>query len=414
MKKNSFFFFFFLFLPGILFSQQKCGFTDNLKYLIAKDPSLYERMSQVDTELQKPVENPYYKTAAIITLPVVVHVVYKLAAQNISDAQIQSEITALNRDYMRAAADTVNTPAVWKGIAGNPQIQFCMAKRDPNGNPTTGITRTSTNSVSFSLDNKVKYTAQGGEDAWNCDKYLNIWVCNIGGGTILGYAQFPGYPDETDGIVIHYKAFGTTGTAIAPNNKGRTSVHEVGHWLGLHHVWGDDQGDCTGTDLINDTPNQEAENYGCPAFPHTDSCTTTSPGVMFMNYMDYCDDDCMNMFTKGQLVRIANTFNGFRAPIKTSNACTPVGVDELTDPYQFNVSPNPNDGSFTVDVHFNGARDLGIIVYDLIGNKVFSQKYLKTTGGLYDMHLENQPEGIYFVQITTVSGIFTKRLAISK
>jgi hypothetical protein len=243
---------------------------------------------------------------------VVVHVVYKDATENISDDQVASQIAALNRDYRKANADVAKVPGVWEGLVADAQIEFALATVDPQGATTGGITRTQTTRDSFDDDNAVKAAASGGADAWPADRYLNLWACSLGGG-LLGYAQFPGGPPETDGVVILNTAFGTNGTATAPFNLGRTATHEVGHWLNLHHIWGDKL-DCTGNDLVKDTPQAGAPNYGKPAFPH-ESCTNGPNGDMFMNYMDYVDDDSMFMFTKGQVTRIQAALAHARASL---------------------------------------------------------------------------------------------------
>ena len=168
-----------------------------------------------------------------------------------------------------------------------------MATKDPAGNTSTGITRTKTDRTSFGDDDTVKSSTSGGIEPWPTDQYLNLWVCNLGGG-LLGYAQFPGGPPETDGVVILYTAFGSKGAAKTPFNLGRTATHEVGHWLNLRHIWGDTE-DCSGTDFVDDTPNQQHPNYGKPGFPHI-SCSNGPNGDMFMNYMDYVDDDSMFLF----------------------------------------------------------------------------------------------------------------------
>ncbi|MBL7776053.1 MAG: T9SS type A sorting domain-containing protein, partial [Saprospiraceae bacterium] len=170
----------------------------------------------------------------------------------------------------------------------------------------------------------VKFYSSGGSDAWPRDAYLNLWVCDLSSG-LLGYAQFPGGPANTDGVVCDYLYFGTTATgAQPPFDKGRTATHEVGHWLNCYHIWGDDGTSCTGTDQVADTPNQADENYGCPAFP-TVSCSNGPNGDMFMNYMDYTDDACMNLFTQGQKTRMQALFGsgGFRAPLLSSQGCVP-------------------------------------------------------------------------------------------
>jgi Pregnancy-associated plasma protein-A len=230
----------------------------------------------------------------LITIPTVVHVVYKKTAENISDAQVKTQIAVLNKDFRATNADKSKVPAVWKGLVADAKLRFALAKKDPDGAATNGITRTKTTRDSFGTSNAVKKTSQGGADAWPSDRYLNIWVCNLGDG-LLGYAQFPGGPAATDGVVILYSAFGTSGAAGPPFNLGRTATHEVGHWLNLRHIWGD-RNDCGGTDFVPDTPNQQLPNTGKPTFPHV-TCNNGPNGDMFMNYMDYVDDDTMFMFT---------------------------------------------------------------------------------------------------------------------
>jgi Pregnancy-associated plasma protein-A len=255
-------------------------------------------------------------------IPIVVHVVYNIAAQNISQAQIDSQIAVLNRDYRKANADVSTVPAPFAPLAADARIVFELATHDPHGASTNGVTRTQTAVASFTDDNKVKSAATGGADAWPRDQYLNLWVCQLGGG-LLGYAQFPGSPAATDGVVILHTAFGTTGTAAAPFNLGRTATHEIGHWLNLLHIWGDDGGGCSGTDAVADTPNQGGPNFHVPTFP-TVSCSNGPNGDMFMNYMDYVDDVAMVMFTTGQVSRMQAALDGPRNSIGTSVSCGPV------------------------------------------------------------------------------------------
>jgi hypothetical protein len=179
------------------------------------------------------------------------------------------------------------------------------------------------------LDNLIKHD-EFGKSAWPRDDYLNMWVCTIQGG-LLGYAQFPGGPQSTDGVVINNTAFGSNGIARAPFNLGRTAVHEVGHWLNLLHIWGDDRGGCTGSDNVSDTPNQAGSNGEKPSFPHI-SCNNGPHGDMFMNYMDYVDDDTMNMFTKGQLERMNAALSGPRASLAQSQGLMPIATEPVALP----------------------------------------------------------------------------------
>ena len=245
----------------------------------------------------------------LITIPIVVHVVYKKPAENISDAQVKSQIAVLNKDFRATNPDKSNVPQVWKSLVADANVQFALAKKDPKGKATTGITRTQTTRDSFGTGNAVKKATQGGANAWPTDRYLNLWVCNLAE-SLLGYAQFPGGPAATDGVVILFTAFGTSGAAAAPFNLGRTATHEVGHWLNLRHIWGD-RNDCGGTDFCTDTPNQQLPNTGKPTFPHM-TCNNGPNGDMFMNYMDYVDDDAMFMFTATQVARMNATLAGPR------------------------------------------------------------------------------------------------------
>ena len=249
----------------------------------------------------------------VTRIPVVVHVVWNTAAQNIADAQIASQIDVLNRDFRRTNPDVSSTPPPFLPLTADARVEFFLANVDPNGAATSGIERRQTSVVSFSGNDAVKAVGTGGMNAWPADRYLNVWVCPLSGG-LLGYAQFPGGPAATDGVVILQSAFGTNGTAAPPFHLGRTATHEIGHWLNLNHIWGDDGTGCTGTDNVADTPNQAGSNPGTPTFPHV-SCSNGPNGDMFMNYMDYVDDRAMFMFTAGQVTRMQACLDGPRSAI---------------------------------------------------------------------------------------------------
>jgi hypothetical protein len=295
--------------------RRMCGAMEAHMRLLESVPDMRKQRAKIHAEtsrmLQAGTASKRVKKGSV-TIPVVVHVVYHTAAENISDAQITSQIDALNRDYSASNVDKTNAPGVWAGLIQDTQIRFALATKDPKGKPTNGITRTKTKATSFSTHDKMKHASMGGADAWPSSKYLNLWVCTLGGG-LLGYAQFPGGSADTDGVVILNIAFGTTGTAKAPYNLGRTAVHEVGHWLNLNHIWGDTS-DCSGTDHVADTPNAQFPNYGAPSFPHI-TCSNGPSGDMFMNYMDYVDDRVMVMFTHGQVARMQAALAGPRNTI---------------------------------------------------------------------------------------------------
>ena len=253
-------------------------------------------------------------------IDVVVHVVHRNASEDLSQAQIDSQIAALNHDFRKRNGDVSGVPAPFSPLAADARITFRLAATDPAGHPTNGVTRTRTaRATGFTDDDAVKSAATGGHDAWPAAHYLNLWACPLSGG-LLGYAQFPGGPAATDGVVIRSTAFGTTGTAAAPFNLGRTATHEIGHWLNLRHIWGDDGDGCGGSDFVADTPNQAGPNVGVPSFPHV-TCSNGPNGDLFMNYMDYTDDAGMFMFSAGQVTRMQACLDGPRSSIGRSVSC---------------------------------------------------------------------------------------------
>jgi Pregnancy-associated plasma protein-A len=280
---------------------RQCGVQQVNERLTEQDPKLREKQLRIEHECQRAIEKGEAQRVwrKLITLPVVVHVVYKTDDENIPDDQVSSQIDVLNQDYRGTNPDREKIPEPWTSLAADPNIQFELAD----------ITRTETERDSFGTGDTVKRRADGGVDPWPTTKYLNFWICNLGEG-LLGYAQFPGGPAKTDGVVILYTAFGTTGAASAPFNLGRTATHEVGHWLNLRHIWGD-RTDCSGSDQVSDTPKAQMPNYGKPDWPHI-SCNNGPNGDMFMNYMDYVDDAAMFMFTQGQAARMNATLAGPR------------------------------------------------------------------------------------------------------
>ena len=314
------------------FAQERCRTSNRTENLSQNNSDFLAAKLKVNDETKKWLaKNPNYSSKSIITIPVVVHVVWKNSGQNISDAQILSQIDVLNKDFRRLNIDTINTPSIWQSVSADCEIEFCMATIDPNGNATTGITRTQTTVSSFGMQGDyMKHTSDGGIDGWPSDDYLNIWVCNLD--NLLGYSTVPSnWTDPEDGVVIGHQYYGLTNDP--QYGKGRTATHEVGHWLNLEHTWGSGWNSC-GDDQVNDTPTQEWENYGCPSFPESpNSCNTTNAnGDMFMNYLDYTNDACMNLFTNGQKDRMISAINQYRSELLTQTICGgTVSVEEINN-----------------------------------------------------------------------------------
>ncbi len=307
--------------------------------------------AQWEAEFQKQIavlkaNQSKYRTVmqASYTIPVVVHVIHSGQAlgtgSNISDAQVNSQIQVLNDDYAGTGLNSGNVPSVFASAKANTGVTFCMAQRTPAGTQMTipGIDRMSYTSQNFTAPGANGYSTSyidatiKPNTIWDPTKYLNVWVLDLDH-TLLGYATFPdnsglvGMPSggstaTTDGFVNTYNGWGVTGAGNAPYNKGRTASHEIGHWLGLRHVWGD--ATC-GDDYCTDTPTQNSANYSCPTHP---SASCGNSGDMFMNFLDYVDDQCMYMFTNDQKTRMvtALTNDPRRASIVsvTNLSCTPV------------------------------------------------------------------------------------------
>ena len=271
---------------------RSCATQEVLEAQLKADPTLALRMNQIEAFTQKTMLTKRLVNGKIV-IPVVVNVLYRTADENISAAQIQSQIDVLNKDFTATNSDFSSIPAEFSGVAANIGITFELA----------GTIRKSTTKTSWGTRDAMKSSKRGGIDPTTPTKTLNIWACKIGGG-ILGYAQFPGGSLATDGVVIDSKYFGLSASNSYPYNLGRTATHEVGHWMNLRHIWGD--ASC-GNDLVSDTPVAKTANYGVPPYPYVSSCLPTH-NEMTMNYMDYTDDRGMYMFTNDQKSRMSALF----------------------------------------------------------------------------------------------------------
>ncbi len=269
-----------------------CATDEVHEQMLRDDPSLALKMNDIEELTQRAMDEGRLVNGKI-QIPVVVNVLYRTTAENLSLTRIQQQIDILNKDFNAANAEYNTVPSLFSARKANIGISFVLSN----------VYRKSTSKTSWGTNNDMKKTAMGGLNPTSPTTKLNIWVCTIGGG-ILGYAQFPGGPSATDGVVVDSRHFGLSGSASYPYNLGRTTTHEVGHWMNLRHIWGDA---ACGTDFVSDTPTHNAANYGAPAYPHYSTCSGT-PVEMTMNYMDYTDDRAMYMFTNGQKSRINAIF----------------------------------------------------------------------------------------------------------
>ncbi len=286
-----------------------CGSEEVLKQDLLKDPTLARRMADIEAQTKNIISTGKIVNG-VITIPMVFNVLYNTAAENISLAQIQSQVDILNQDFNGANPDfnTANNP--FSAVRAKVGIRFTLDQV---------IRKQSSKTVWYSEDGYMKIASQGGMTAVAPTTKLNVWVVNNlqsrTAGALLGYAQFPGGATATDGYVCASFCLGNTGTAAAPYNLGRTATHEIGHWMNLRHIWGDGNG-CA-SDLVSDTPVHDSPNSGVPAVGHRSTCSG-APLEMYMNYMDYTDDRGMYMFSNGQKSRMNAVFvaGGSRASFR--------------------------------------------------------------------------------------------------
>jgi len=310
------------------------------------NPALLELRRNFETTMEVDNQNRSASSSAsgsvVRIIPVVVHVLHECGVGNISKEQILDGIRILNEDYRKLNADAALTPAPFQAVAADCEIEFRLAQLDPNGNCTDGIVRVE----SIRTDNWTPRDSLKRVSYWPTNKYLNIWLVNGindengSGGTVLGYAHFPWdttHKAITDGVVIRHDYFGSIETAANSGNAGRVATHEIGHWLGLTHIWGDDNGACTGSDNCADTPNEADQVFGCPGgsassamFPFFDGCTGSGNGIMYMNYMDYTDGVCQNIFTLNQKGRMTSVFNVYRSLLISANNLNATGTNGTT------------------------------------------------------------------------------------
>lgn len=314
---------------------QRCGTMEALAHKVSLDESIIERQQALETFTAKYIEqrsnsSELKEMETLVTIPTVVHILASNSntLTNISDEQVVSQIEATNLDLRRLNVDAADTRAIFEAVAADFEIELCLAQQTPEGLPTNGIVRYSTDKTEFfTTEDDAKFTAEGGADAWDPTRYFNVWVVNkievspSNSSEILGYAQFPDSgPLETYGVVMAYYCFGTMGIVSPPNHLGRIFTHEVGHCLNLRHIWGD--GDCEVDDAVTDTPRAGSPNWGCPSTVDTCEDENDLPD-MTENYMDYTNDVCQNMFSEGQKARARALFapGGLKEFLINSNAC---------------------------------------------------------------------------------------------
>lgn len=398
------------------FKYEKCGSDLLLEKQLETHPEQAIKRQQIEQFTREWIENEAFnaETRDVVTIPVVVHVLWNNEVENISTLQILSQIGILNEDFRMLNDNVDQIPLEFKDLAADVEIEFCLASVDPSGNPTDGIVRKQTDINCIGDFNtqtdfgtpRLFYSDLGGSDTWDPASYLNIWVaptCNA----FLGFGFYPGQSPnpEEDGIVVDTRYFGNVCNDGRQHHLGRTATHEVGHYFNLNHIWGKN-GCGTEDDGVDDTPPQDNFNTGCPSHP-SPSCEGND---LFMNFMDYSDDACISMFTKGQKSRMLAALHGPRAGLLTSNGCAlvntrPKGLEVI-------IFPNPTSDCIHVDFNANFDGMVDVRLFDAGGRLYFETR--NNASNIRSIDAKNLSNGVYFLHISNTITTITEKIYIQK
>ena len=396
-----------LYLPIKSFSQYSGCLTDSINK--NNNRNLF-KSKQFANEVAKYQNSKNVTSALIKTIPVVIHIIHQNGPENISDAQVISQIDVLNTDFRRFNSDTANTNPVFLGVTADMEISFCLATIDPTGNPTNGIVR-----VLSSINTPSQLINLFG---WDNKKYLNIYVsANVG-----AFSSFPWSPDSLDGIFVTHGRFGTIGTAgtelFAEFSKfGRTTTHEVGHYLGLYHTFDAACGTTVAGDSVSDTPMADMRWVMSTCLGQSLNTCIDIPDLpdQVDNYMDYNIDSCMNMFSMGQKTRVIATLNTYRQILWSDSNLIETGCNSATSINNF-YRPNelfvfPNPAKDKLNLKWNGANDISVVIYNLIGQELSSIFITKQNATI---DIANLPGGLYFLKITDENKIGIKKIIVDR
>lgn len=400
-------------MAGQLAAQRECFSAEYAQMQIESNPSLAQYSSKIESFIQQELTATQTTNGSarvqqmVFRIPVVVHVLYHQPGENISDQQVYSQIEMLNKCFRRTAADSSKTPAAFKSVAADCEIEFYLAISDPLRRSTTGILHKYTAISQWEGDDAMKYTANTGSDAWDPQSYLNIWVCNLR--RIAGYSSVPGDDLSKDGVVIDHSVFGPN--TSSGYEQGKTLVHEVGHWLGLKHIWGDA---LCGDDLVHDTPTQRGYTAGCPTGIRL-SCSNGAAGDMYMNYMDYTSDQCTNLFTEGQKARMRTLLapGGHRYSLLSSKGLSMPLIAEAPLPEEAprwlhpNIYPNPASNEITLDIAYD-VRWIGKTITVLNANGQVAMQ-VPITSRIQVINIGRLNSGLYILSAKKEDGTFIKQ-----
>lgn len=422
---------------------KRCATDEIVAELAEKNPSLKAALDICEQDIQHRTANisnqtntAVYKTTSSYPIALAFHVVLSQAqinqiggVQGIYD-RVVSQIEVLNIDFNAQNTETI--PAPFAPLKGNPNMNFGLAHTKPDGTGTIGI-EILTKPAAFTgfdvSDGSVKRTANGGLDPWDNTRYLNVWITNItnsGSGEILGYAYHPKLAAligdaKLMGVVVDYLAFGKRNnlsqTFIPNADKGRTMVHEFGHFFTLNHIWGNTavgNGTCNDDDGVDDTPKQSDANQSiCPSYPKLPNCNNTPEGQMFMNYMDYVQDVCMSMFSKGQVTRMHSEFaaggGSVNLPKNVNLFSWPTSVGNISMKSEIDIVPNPSNGVFTL-THGEGLKQ--VVINNMLGQVVKQISIANQQSGTMNVNITDAGKGMYTIQCLYNEGMVSKKVIV--
>lgn len=443
MKHFPFFIFVFIF-NYTAWSQRNCGWDIRLNNLESQHKGIKKQI--INDKLQNiayinqiqnknnPLAKSQFKTTVVdVKIPIVFHIVIDsstysiIGGQNGIERRIKSQLKVINESFKALNSDSVRIPTIWQSLFANTGIEFGLATKDPDGNITKGYTLTfvpyGTNFNANDGAKKMKSTTTGGYAPWDNTKYINIWVGSLkyGSSSILG-VTIPqnelGYLKYEYGIALNTYAFGVRDTSgmmfINKIDKGKTLTHELGHFFGLIHTWGDDGGLCPSTggddDGINDTPEEADAIYGDPTFPQYDVCTPADNGVMFMNYMDYVNDSSMLLFTKEQ----SNVMQASVSPGGTCYSLTlnPYLIDSGHIPTASNdriiVYPNPTNDRIYISSNTISPIPQSVQLFNIQGQKILNIEHPNTN----IFSLQHLPKGLYMLHCQFGQELLIEKLIV--
>ncbi len=423
-----------LIITGSSFSQanlHRCGTFDMMQYKEQQTPGYMARTKACfDNAKQIADANRINRSTSdtIYRVQLVFHVVYLNAAENIPDSVIYSQVEVLNEDYRRLNADTVRTRDEFKPVAGDAHIEFYLATTDPDGNPTNGITRTAGNGgiIGFNPFQENMKVEPGGKAPWPTDRYVNIWVCNVLNGLgILGYSyppdNAPNWPSgsSTDsakqGVVLHYPVVGRNFSNPIDQTVagGRSLTHELGHFFGLRHIWGDSTG-CNNDDGISDTPYaSDASQQTCDTVINSCPDAPTDFNDMIEDYMDYSDDRCLNMFTNEQIGIMHAMLQTSRAGVAT--VVTGTAIKNVENNFEtIQLFPSPSTGIINLNAQVKNGKNYSYEIFNAIGEKLVAESNLAAANNHRIINLTAQPSGIYFAKITSGEQVVVKKFQLTR